>query len=71
MNENMPKKFMEIGRNKLHLMLLQLKIDSANSVGKHLQPIMSKEFVWETGIKINYFILLFTRITMLFLSCHG
>lgn len=54
----MPKKFIEIGKNKLHLMLLQLKIDSANSVGEHLQPIISKECVWETAKEMNYFILL-------------
>jgi hypothetical protein len=48
---------MEIGKNKLHLMLLQLKIDSAMSIGENLQYIMSKEYVWETGKEMSYFTL--------------
>jgi len=47
---------MEIGKN-LHLMLLQLKIDSAKPVEEHLQQIMSKDYVWGTGKEMCYFIL--------------
>jgi hypothetical protein len=43
MNKNKPKNFIEMGKNKSHVMLLQLKTDSAKSVGEHLQQIMSKD----------------------------
>jgi hypothetical protein len=43
-------------------MHLQLKIETAYSVGEHLQHIMLKEYVWETGKEVNYFILLLPGI---------
>jgi hypothetical protein len=69
MNKNVPKKFIEIGKNKLHLMLLQLKIGCANSVGEHLQPIMSKECAWETTKEMNYFIHLLLGLR--YCACHA
>jgi hypothetical protein len=39
-------------------MLLQLKIETAYSVGEHFQHIMLKQYVWETGKEMSYFILL-------------
>ena len=35
MNKNRHTKFMTVGQNKLHLMFLQLKINSAKSVGEY------------------------------------
>jgi hypothetical protein len=52
-------------------MFLQLKIDSAKSVGETLQDVMSLEYVWETGKRNELFHTLVTRITKLCWPCHG